>query len=325
MSLNYFLNSNDNNTTKSANSQKRLDSEIEQGIKVIRDMIAAQKNKRPEIILPRLKMEELAILEEEMLKQNKLDRNMERIEGMVKKLHAFKGINPQLRRLVLLRASYRKVTKNEVLYTQGEEGQCYFYMLRGSVTMMSRREDCGNFELFIKSYYDGDCFGEQPQLFAKQENLGASDEQLHKLSLRDATCVANEDSLVLEVSNAVKHEFYRNDSSNEYERCIYWLRKNPIFKFTEGFFLLQMIFNIEKRTYQLGESLVKSGEAPEGMFIITSGQCKAVMEGIGIKAIGSGEYSRFQKKPKNFACGVASDSLLNKHQHKDSSPSTSKE
>ena len=76
---------------------------------------------------------------------------------------------------------------------------------------------------------------------------------------------------MLEVNNAVKHEFYRNDSSNEYERCIYWLRKNPIFKFTEGFYLLQMIFNIQKKTYYLGESLVKSGEVPDGMFIITSG------------------------------------------------------
>jgi|LauGreDrversion4_2_1035121.scaffolds.fasta_scaffold243623_2 hypothetical protein len=77
--------------------------------------------------------------------------------------------------------------------------------------------------------------------------------------------------MILEVSNSVKHEFYRNDSSNEYERCIHWLKKNPIFKYTEGFYLLQMIFNIEKRTYNLGESLVKSGEIPEGMFIITSG------------------------------------------------------
>jgi CRP-like cAMP-binding protein len=65
-----------------------------------------------------------------------------------------------------------------------------------------------------------------------------------------------------------------------------------------------MIFNIEKKTYLLGESLVKSGEVPEGMFIITSGQCKVVLESIGIKKIESGEFSRFQKKPKNFACGV---------------------
>lgn len=46
---------------------------------------------------------------------------------------------------------------------------------------------------------------------------------------------------------------------------------------TEGFYLLQMIFNIEKKEYRLGDALVRSGELPEGMFIITKGQCKAVL------------------------------------------------
>jgi hypothetical protein len=73
--------------------------------------------------------------------------------------------------------------------------------------------------------------------------------------------------------------------------------------------LLQMIFNIQKKTYTLGESLVKSGEVPEGMFIITAGQCKAVMESTGVKQIESGEFSRFQKKPKNFQCGVVSEKV----------------
>ena len=39
-------------------------------------MIAAQKNKQPEIILPRLKIEEITKLQEEMAKTNKLDRNI---------------------------------------------------------------------------------------------------------------------------------------------------------------------------------------------------------------------------------------------------------
>ncbi len=55
---------------------------------------------------------------------------------------------------------------------------------------------------------------------------------------------------------------------------------------------------------------MKSGEIPDGMFIITSGQCKAVMEGIGINKLGSGEYSRFQTKPKNFACGTVPDKIF---------------
>jgi len=42
--------------------------------------------------------------------------------------------------------------------------------------MLSKRSDFGNFDLFIRSFYDGDCFGEQPQLFAKQESQVASED-----------------------------------------------------------------------------------------------------------------------------------------------------
>jgi len=66
-----------------------------------------------------------------------------------------------------------------------------------------------------------------------------------------------------------------------------------------------MIFNIESRTYNLGESLVRSGEVPEGMIIITSGQCRAILESVGVKNQDSGEFTRFQKMPKTFTCGTA--------------------
>lgn len=109
-------------------------------------------------------------------------------------------------------------------------------MLKGSVSLLSNRADFGNFDLYLKSYYDGEFFGEQPQLFSKDQL--ASPEQLRMLSLRDSTCIANDECWVLEISNTVKQEFYRTDATNQYESCLYWLRKNSIFKMTEGFYLL---------------------------------------------------------------------------------------
>ncbi len=97
-----------------------------------------------------------------MTKENKLDRNVEKIEKYFMKLKGFKNLNPKLRQLVILRSHFRKIAKNEIIYTQGQEGHNYYYMLRGSVTLLANRQDFGNFELFLRSYYDGDCFGEQP-------------------------------------------------------------------------------------------------------------------------------------------------------------------
>lgn len=102
----------------------------------------------------------------------------------------------------------------------------------------------------------------------------------------------------------MKQEFYRTDATNQYESCLYWLRRCPIFKATEGFYLLQMIFNVDRRVFRLGEALVRAGETPDGMFIVTAGQCKAVLEQVALKKLETGEYSRFEKQPKGFVCGV---------------------
>lgn len=192
----------------------------------------------------RLRLDELEELNCELQKEagHEGGRNVQKIEELVVKLRAFKSLNPALRRMVLERATYKRYGQNEVLYRQGEEGHFYYFMIRGSVSLLSNRSDFGNFDLYLRSYYDGDVFGEQPQLFANKHAGGeqqvASEEQLRKLSLRDSTCIANEECYVLEVSNLVKHDFYKNDSSNQYDMCLYWLRKNPTFKTTEGFYLL---------------------------------------------------------------------------------------
>jgi hypothetical protein len=50
------------------------------GFNEIKSRIVEQANKKPEIEFPRLKLEELNIVVNEMSKENKLDRNVEKIE-----------------------------------------------------------------------------------------------------------------------------------------------------------------------------------------------------------------------------------------------------
>ncbi len=54
----------------------------------------------------------------------------------------------------------KKFERNEVIYKQGEEGHHYFFMIRGCASLLSKRADFGNFTLYLRSYYDGDAFGE---------------------------------------------------------------------------------------------------------------------------------------------------------------------
>jgi len=58
----------------------------------------------------------LESLDEEMNKENKLDRNIKKIESLLLKLKSFKILNPQLRQLVILRSTYKRFQKNEIIY-----------------------------------------------------------------------------------------------------------------------------------------------------------------------------------------------------------------
>lgn len=72
--------------------------------------------------------------------------------------------------------------------------------------------------------------------------------------------------------NETKMEFYAiAEKNDESEKSLAWLRKLPIFTYTETFYLLQMVFSLERRVYKYGEYLTKSGVIPDGMFIITKG------------------------------------------------------
>ncbi len=126
LSLNYFLsdhhqqnNAANTSSNNSNNSQKKLESEIELGFNEIKSLIVEQANKKPEIEFPRLKLDELNTVVSEMTKENKLDRNVDKIEQYLIKLKAFKNLNPKLRQLVIRRSHFRKVAKNEVIYNQG--------------------------------------------------------------------------------------------------------------------------------------------------------------------------------------------------------------
>ena len=111
-------------------------------------------------MIGRLLGNELELLEAEFLKGPARDASV--IEGYLSKLRGFKPLNPGLKALVLADAKLRRFARNEVVYRQGEEGHHYYLLVRGSVSLLSRRADFGNFELYLKSYFDGDFFGEQP-------------------------------------------------------------------------------------------------------------------------------------------------------------------
>lgn len=78
---------------------------------MMKEMIVEQaKKQQPEITMNRLKLDEIASLEQELSKIE--DRDIEKIEALLMKLKAFKYLNPQLRQLVIKRSTCRRYGKN---------------------------------------------------------------------------------------------------------------------------------------------------------------------------------------------------------------------
>ncbi|CDW79852.1 tpr repeat-containing protein [Stylonychia lemnae] len=264
------------------NNMKRLN-DAESNINQLKSIFSKQKeNKDLKKEYDKLTVQELEQFCEEFQKQ---DKDMDLLESILNKLNGFKYMSLEMKSLILRRAQLKQYDPNKILYRQGTRGSVYYFLLRGSITLLSKRREFGNFELFIKSQYDGELFGEQPVLLPTSATATASE--------------GGDSTEGMQVSEDLA------DNSKEYIKNLNCLRKLPIFKYTETFYLLQMVFSLEKRTYKYGEYLSRSGEIPEGMHIITKGQCLCVFESIGLKKgeLG-GEFSRFQKQPKNFQCGT---------------------
>ena len=148
--------------------------------------------------------------------------------------------------------------KNDTVYKQGDPTNSFdFYLLRGSVTLVSSKPDFGHFHLYTRSFYDGASFGSLP-LF-------------HEL-VRDASCICNEKCWVLRVPEQVKEQV-DGDRGEEFQRQLEWLGKVRMFEdiSVDKFHMGQIAAGMERRRYKLGERLVKTGEVPEGMVIVTKG------------------------------------------------------
>ncbi len=47
--------------------------------------------------------------------------------------------------LIIARSTLKDISKNEFIYKQGDTGLYFYYLIRGSVTLLAKREEFGNF------------------------------------------------------------------------------------------------------------------------------------------------------------------------------------
>ncbi len=86
----------------------------------------------------------------------------------------------------------------------------------------------------------------------------------------------------------------------EFEEVIMFLMKLKMFKDQELHVILPLANTLVKKTYQLGQYILKEGEVPQGLYIVVKGQCKVGSEKLNIRTTKKLEFEKFQEQPKPF-------------------------
>lgn len=65
------------------------------------------------------------------------------------------------------------------------------------------------------------------------------------------------------------------------------------------YILLPLASNIQVKRYKIGEYIVKAGDLPDGLIIVTEGQCIVCAEKLGMRSNKESEYNKLHPKPPN--------------------------
>jgi hypothetical protein len=84
---------------------------------------------------------------------------------------------------------------------------------------------------------------------------------------------------------------------SKYEERIKFLRRLDIFEDIDMYILLPLASNIKVKRYKMGEYIVRAGEMPDGLIIVTEGQCIVCAEKLALRSTKPTEYGRI--KPLN--------------------------
>ena len=190
-------------------------------------------------------------------------KNVNHLASRLKKLHFFSKFSDGIIAEIVKKSFLLKFDKGETIITQGEDGDCMYIVLTGSVAVIKKSEDFGNLEVQVNSLYQGESFGEMALLSGDGEES----------SKRSASCICEENTLVIGIQKAdykfILLEMMQNDIHG---KAAFFSGLN-IFRNNDKYSLIPLAANIEPLNFTLNQVILEAGELPQGLYIIYSGRC----------------------------------------------------
>ena len=218
------------------------------------------------------------------------DRNYTEIDNLLGVFPFFQDKSEALKRKLYEIASISSFAAGEAIFRQGDAGDQIYIIIKGSVTVLQSNEAFGSYEIVVNSLYDGKHFGDIAIINGMAANL---------LTRRTASCTASEHSYLLSISKTSYQDLILPGLTNSIETKSNFFCKLPLFKEVHPSLLAPLACNIEKKKYLLNDIIVRRGETPRGLYIVTYGTIVLYTQGLLVRERFGSEYANAKiRKPK---------------------------
>lgn len=199
----------------------------------------------------------------------KSDAQLKRLELSIGKNFLFNKLDADNRRLVVNCLEEKKVAKGDVIIQQGDEGDYFYIVEKGTVEFYVNKER-------VSTSGAGSSFGELALMYN---------------SPRAATVVAQSDCILWALDRLTFRKILLGSSFKK--RLMYddLLKSIPVLKGLTTYDRAKLADALDTQIYEPGKVIIEEGDSGENFYLIEYGQCSVTKKGKGVVAtLGKGSY-----------------------------------
>ena len=171
----------------------------------------------------------------------------------------FSALDENEKKIVVDAMEERKVSVNEVVIQEGDQGDCLYVVESG--TLSCTKIFKGNTHpTFLKSYTAGDAFGELALLYNAP---------------RAASITSIEDCILWKLDRDTFNHIVKDSAQKKREKYEAFLEKVQIFATMEPYERSKLADAFTERKYKAGDFIIREGESGNEFFLLQEGKAHA--------------------------------------------------
>ncbi|GMM31956.1 cAMP-dependent protein kinase regulatory subunit [Martiniozyma asiatica (nom. inval.)] len=194
---------------------------------------------------------------------------LQRLNASVVKNFLFQQLDDESLKTIIFALEEKHVPKDTEIITQGEEGDFFYVVEKGSVDYVVNGQK-------VNTSNDGSSFGELALMYN---------------SPRAATVIANTDCILWALDRMTFRRILLEGTSKKRAMYENFLREVPVLQSLSNYERSKLADALTRESYQKGQNVVTEGEAGENFYFIENGEADVIKDGEGVVAtLTKGDY-----------------------------------